>query len=686
MLQHFLKWPTKDELLFAFRCVCAAALAMYVALATGQPRPFWAPMATTILSLPVAAGSIFVRSLSRFMGTLMGVVVAAVIIISFINYTWILCILTGLWISICIYISMQKRTTSAYTFTVAGWTVPVIMASIIADMKFINIQYIMDTAWSRGIETGIGFLSAVICHSLIFPSKIGPNVVKQLDGIWDSIKQWTVDILNGKATTDARGSVSVVALLSSLKILTANLPYDVTNERWAINGIRMLQDRLITMIPIVSSIEGNLKKLRKSGEMSYDVEEFIGRFSEWVATKDYSVASADRMRLAVRDIIPDIDGNSSWTDTQVVRLLIDIEKLISACEGCDTRRRAIDDAIEGRFDRMPKKMPLPLSVLHKDQTLGIYVAVAGGFSITLIMLIWVASGWNAGFVAPTMASIFFTSFVINDNSVNALKTILKFTIIGLPAAYFYVLIVMFSTHSYEMLIMCFAPMIFIASIFISRRPVSLGSTIFMMGIWSTSTMYDLDMANMTSFINGQGFAQCGGITLCLLCAVIFRSFDYAWTTGRLIRNIRKDIVNLTKTERKPSVLQTIIKMVDRVNLLAPRLNKQDTYQEMTLDTLIRQMRLGINIARLRSMQSRLERNGVYLQEFFQTISGYIETQDKIKGQVLLSGIDLLMHKICMMESIVRKQAAVATLTSIRSDLFPDASPYYPHTLRPMEII
>ncbi len=686
MLQYFLKWPTKDELLFAFRCVCAAALAMYVALATGQPRPFWAPMATTILSLPVAAGSITVRSLSRFLGTLIGVVAASVFLISFINYTWILCILTGVWIGICIYVSMQKRTTSAYMFTVAGWTVPVIMASILADQKFINIQFIMDTAWSRGIETGIGFLSAVLCHSLIFPSKIGPRVVSQLDDVWESIQQWTCGILKGNAGHDPKNSVSAVTLLGSLRVLTANLPYDVTNERWAINGIRMLQDRLTTMIPVVSSIEENLTALRKSGEMPQEVETFIHDFSGWIARRDYSVASADRMRQAVRQIIPDIDGESSWMDAQIVRLVIDIEKLISACEGCATRRNAINDAIMGRFDRMPKKMPLPLSVLHKDQTLSTYIALAGGVSIALIMLIWVASGWNGGFVAPTMASIFFTSFVINDNSVKSLKTILLFTILGLPAAYFYVLIVMYSTHSFEMLMMCFAPVIFISSIFISRRPITLGCTIFMMCIWSTSTMYDLDMANMTSFINAQSFAQCGGITLCLLCAAVFRSFDYAWTTGRLIKNIRQDIVNLTKDERAPSVLQTIIKMVDRVNLLAPRLSDKDAREGMTLDTLIRQMRLGINMARIRSMQSRLERNGVSIQSFLLTASDYIETQDKNKEQGLLADIDQLMHQLCMMASTVRKQSAVAALTSIRSDLFPDAPPYYPQTLRPLEIV
>ena len=71
----------------------------------------------------------------------------------------------------------------------------------------------------------------------------------------------------------------------------------------------------------------------------------------------------------------------------------------------------------------------------------------------------------------------------------------------------------------------------------ARPATGLGATIFMMGIWSTLTMYDLDMANATSFINGQSFAQCFGIVMALLSAMIFRSFDAEWTTRRLLNSI-----------------------------------------------------------------------------------------------------------------------------------------------------
>ena len=147
----------------------------------------------------------------------------------------------------------------------------------------------------------------------------------------------------------------------------------------------------------------------------------------------------------------------------------------------------------------------------------------------LASLFWVASGWNAGFCAPMMTSIFYLSFIRNDNSVAALKKVLLFTIYSLLPAGFYLLVVMYSTHSFESLMLLFAPIVIIGGIFMARPATAFGTTIFMMGIWSTTTMYDLDMANATSFMNGQVFAQCIGITMALISAMVFRSFDAEWT-------------------------------------------------------------------------------------------------------------------------------------------------------------
>ena len=118
MLKAFLQKPTAGELLFAFKCFLAASLALYIALRLGLPRPFWAPMATCIIAQSMSAGSVFVRASSRLIGTLVGTVVSVLLLVSFINYTFLLCFLIALWVGICMYFSMLKRTTDSYVFVV----------------------------------------------------------------------------------------------------------------------------------------------------------------------------------------------------------------------------------------------------------------------------------------------------------------------------------------------------------------------------------------------------------------------------------------------------------------------------------------------------------------------------------------------------------------------------------------
>ena len=110
-------------------------LALYIALRLGLPRPFWAPMATCIVSQSMA-GSVYVRGMSRLVGTLFGTVASVFLLIAFVNYTVLLCFLIALWVGGCMYFSMLKRTTDAYVYTVGGFTVPVIIFSVLGDINF----------------------------------------------------------------------------------------------------------------------------------------------------------------------------------------------------------------------------------------------------------------------------------------------------------------------------------------------------------------------------------------------------------------------------------------------------------------------------------------------------------------------------------------------------------------------
>ena len=267
MLKAYLQKPTPGELLFAFKCLLAATLALYIALRIGLPRPFWAPMATCIVSQSMA-GSVYVRAMSRLIGTLVGATVSVFLLAMFVNYTVLLCLLIALWVGACMYFSMLKRTTNAYAYTVAGFTVPVIIFSILGDINFINIQFITDTAIARAEETGIGFFCAIMVHSLVFPQNIGPVVVRRMDQVWKDIRQWTGYVLTATVPAGDAPRLTAAQIITDLRLLSANLPHDASNERWAAANIRLLQDRLTMMIPLISSIEDSVAALKKADKLS----------------------------------------------------------------------------------------------------------------------------------------------------------------------------------------------------------------------------------------------------------------------------------------------------------------------------------------------------------------------------------------------------------------------------------
>ncbi len=687
MLKAFLQKPTADELLFAFKCLLAAIIALYIALRIGLPRPFWAPMATCIISQSMS-GSVFVRASSRLIGTLVGTVVSVLLLISFINYTFLLCFLIALWVGVCMYFSMLKRTTDAYVFTVAGFTVPVIVYGIIGDINLINVQDVTNMAIARAEETGIGFFSAIVVHSLFFPRSIGPVVVRRMDEVWKNISQWTASVLQGHAPKNDSPRTSATRIITDLRVLSANLPFDASNERWAVANIRLLQDRLTVMIPVISSIEDSISTLQQAGKLPGYWQYLLDNIAIWVVQDNPTPESAQWLRERIRHGLPKITPQSTWDETMLIRLASDLGKLISYCESRADQRRAIDACISGKATVMPKTAPVSLTELHKDRRLALFVSASAVFTITIVSLMWVASGWSAGFCAPMMTSIFYLSFIRNDNSVGAMKIVLLFTIYSLLPAGIYLLVVLYSTHSFETLMLLLGPCIVLVGIFMARPATGLGATIFMMGIWSTLTMYDLDMANATSFINGQSFAQCFGIVMALLSAMIFRSFDAEWTTRRLLNSIAEEISHLSRSVKSPSVIQTTVRMIDRISVLAPRLSAFGEERENIISGLFRELRIGTNMVYLMHMRSRLARNGVDIQPLLQALSDYFSRRghETDEQRAMLEQLDNTLQKVCHMSSTVRQNAAIAAITGIRQDLFPKAPPYYPQTLIPKEIV
>jgi uncharacterized membrane protein YccC len=96
-------------------------LAMYVALRSGLPRPFWAMLTTYVVASPLA-GAVRSKAVYRFAGTLLGSTATVLMVGTFSNARELLLLALTLWMAGCLYLALRDRTPSSYVFMLAGYT------------------------------------------------------------------------------------------------------------------------------------------------------------------------------------------------------------------------------------------------------------------------------------------------------------------------------------------------------------------------------------------------------------------------------------------------------------------------------------------------------------------------------------------------------------------------------------
>ena len=116
-----MKLPSPSHLLFSAKCFVAAMLALYIAMASGLPRPFWAMMTAYIVANPFA-GAVRSKAIYRVFGTILGSLFTILIVPQLANAPELLSSAIALWVGLCLYISLLDRTPRSYVFMLAGYT------------------------------------------------------------------------------------------------------------------------------------------------------------------------------------------------------------------------------------------------------------------------------------------------------------------------------------------------------------------------------------------------------------------------------------------------------------------------------------------------------------------------------------------------------------------------------------
>jgi uncharacterized membrane protein YccC len=543
---------------------------------------------------------------------------------------------------------------------------------------------IFDIALARVEEIVLGVTCATLVHSLVLPQPFGPVLLARLDHAVRDAQHWIRDALNpagdARSASDRR---KLAGDITELRLMSTHLPFDTSHLRWTGRAVNALQERLAQFVPVVSGIEDRLAALRDMGAASVS--------ARWSALLKDVVALTDNpketviagqgalLHARIDELAPKVDRELGWTGMIEVNLAARLRSLVDICLETRTLRQHIDAGVSGRLPAEVRRLPgVPPSALHLDYGMAALSAFAAIAGVLICCAFWILTGWAGGATAPMMCAVLCCFFSTQDDPVPFIKSFLSWTVYSIPASAVYLLVLLPAIHSFEMLVLVCAPLFLLLGVLLAR-PSTFGRAMpFLFGICGTLAMLDTHNADMMTFTNSM-LSQVLGLTVAAVTTRVVRTVGAAWTARRLLKAGWNELARLGGGE-KTTVPEFSARMVDRIGLLTPRLASAGQHQDLQARDALRDLRVGLNMTLLQQVRPQLGRGDAALGPLMTQLSrhfAHLPAVDRAGETQLLGALDNALRATCEGMRDAAQREALAALTGIRRDLFPQAAPYQP---------
>ena len=372
-----------------------------------------------------------------------------------------------------------------------------------------------------------------------------------------------------------------------------------------------------------------------------------------------------------------------WTGMLETNLAARLHMLVDLCVETRSLRQHIDAGVHGRLPEALRRLPgeaIPAARLHQDRGMALLSAFAAVVAVLACCAFWILSGWPDGFAAPMMAAVLCCFFAGQDDPAPFIQGFLKYTIYSIPAALLYLLAILPAVHGFETLVLACAPVFLVLGVLVAR-PATMGRALpFMFGICGALLLVDTHNADALSYVNGM-LAQLAGLAAAVLATRMLRSVGAGWTARRVLKAGWRELARLGSGKRVSSPAEFSARMVDRVGLLTPRLAQANAPDLQAADAL-RDLRVGLNMSLLQSVRARLAHHGsdAAIAPVMRQLSRHFARLPAVArdGEArLLAALDNALRAVCLGPAEPARREALAALTGMRRDLFPQARPWQP---------
>jgi uncharacterized membrane protein YccC len=595
-------FPTSRDWLFSVKTFIASMLALYIGLKLELPRPYWAMATVYIVSNPFV-GATRSKALYRALGTMIGAAAAVLLVPPFVESPYLFSVVVGLWTATLLYLAISRRGAGSYVFLLAAYTMPLIALPCVLDPSIV-----FDTAISRTEEIVLGIVCASVVGSVLLPSRLAPTIIERTDNWFRDAAFYARETLSGRmaGTSISACRQRLAATVNGFEFLLSQLAYDHTRPD-VIARTRELRGRMQILLPIMSTIGDPLAALLGGNRIAPAglealLAETVAWFSAPLPTSHAPEPMADDLRRRIAGLQPGPQALATWDGALLSNALWRLRQLVDVWQDCRALRVIIAQET-GQWRPRYRHWRLGGTEQYFDRGMQLFSAGSAMAAIVLSMSVWIASGWNDGAGAITLAAVACCFFAALDEPAPQVFTFFVFTCLAVVLAGLYLFVILPTVHDFPMLVILFAaPFILIGSL-IPRPQYNIATMLTAVNTATFISIQGTYDANFFTFINSN-LAGPAGLLFAFVWTRVTRPFGAEFAASRLIRSSWQDVVLSASTRALDDQRNLTARMLDRLMQIIPRLAATDDKRHPSVESF-RDLRIAFNALDLQRLSRRL---------------------------------------------------------------------------------
>ncbi|WP_158808897.1 FUSC family protein [Beijerinckia sp. L45] len=657
--------PLRRDWIFAAKTFAAAMLALYIALLFDLPRPYWS-MATVYITSQLFAGATGSKAVFRVCGTMIGGVMAVILVSNLANAPVLLSLAMALWVAVCLYASLLDRTPRGYLFMLAGYTAPLIGFPCVDDPASI-----FDVAVARSEEISLGIICASLVSSIVLPQPVAGAIKARLATWLSGARSLSLQAFTGSERgAGSKAALSLAAAALTLETLGTHLAFESSRERRSPRGLAMLRQHMLMALPIIAAVADRAEALRAQHAMPDAAERLLTAAGDLLQRDDTSAVAAAQVREAAEMAAP--ADPRTWNELLLASLMGRVIDYVDLRQDIRALLRHVSDgtalpALRFRYTAAAR------IIRHRDHGMALRSAFGAFLALIATCAIWIATGWPDGSGAPMFAAVVCCFFAAQDDPAPAILQFTNASIIGALLAAFYLFVVLPLATNFEMLVVMLAPVLLLCGVLMQQprtAGMALGGAVTGLALLALQGSFVADFASFTN----TAISLILGMWVSALITRLVRSVDGAWSARRLLRKNGMTLVAAARGHGGHDGVELAALMLDRLALVSARFVHVPAEDDLHAADLLAEVRAGINIVELRRGRRHLPADArraldTVIAALPKHLAGALETT----APELLRAIDAALDAT----AVPAGRTARLGLVGLRRALFPDALPYMP---------